>query len=141
MMVRIRVRGKGIGQVSDALLEEYKKIEPYKKLNLMAEAIISREILHYPIQGLADLTVADGYVKNLHYRNIGEFLDAYIRNRLMNYFPICGNCEKCEKKNNNESIWRKTEILDPKECICKKKGAPVNRLESACEDFALKKSK
>lgn len=104
MMLRLRLRGKSIGQIDDALLEEYKIIEPYRRLNFLIEMMIGREILHYTVANVQDLDLAEEYVKNLRYRNIGEYLDDYMRKRLLEYFEICQNCyaykkDFCEEKN------------------------------------------
>lgn len=120
MMQRLRLRGKSIGQIDDEMLVEYQKIAPYKRLNVMVENLIGREILHFPVTSLADLDLAEQYVMNLHYRNIGEYLDTYIRSCLMPRFKICRNCELYNKG------------------FCSKSKNEVHELQKGCDDIILK---
>ncbi len=94
MMMRIRFRGVSVGQIDDVLIEEYRKIRPFKRLIDIADVIISEEILNYKVQSTKDVLLAEKYVKNLHYRNIGEFLTDYMRNACMDNFQICRNCSR-----------------------------------------------
>ncbi len=105
MMLRIRMRGVTVGQVDDVLVEEYRKIRPFKRLVDIADVIISEEILHYKLQSSEDILLAEKYVQNLRYRNIGEFITDYMRSSCMDYFQICRNCEKqCRDMKNEYQI-------------------------------------
>lgn len=102
MMIRIRMRGVNIGQVDDVLIEEYRKIAPFNKLVNAADKIISENILHHDITSSDDLLLAEKYVLNLHYRNLGEYITDYMRNSCMENFQICMNCRnKCKDMKND----------------------------------------
>ena len=93
MMQRIRIRGKSIGQIDEEIIKLYGKVESYNKLTIMLESIISREILSYTVETIEYLDIAENYVRNLHYRNIGEYLEDYMRQKVWAYLEICANCD------------------------------------------------
>lgn len=101
MMVRVRLYNISAGQIDDVLIEEYRKVHPFNRLVNVANAIISQNILHYNIKSAEDVLLAEQYVKNLRYRNLGEYLTDYMRNAVMNDLKICRNCQaKCSKMEN-----------------------------------------
>lgn len=91
-MVRIRIKGKSIGQIDDKLLEEYRAKTKFRRINPVCQNIIETSILGRPVKSIADLDLAEDYVRNIRYRNIGEYLEYYIRSQLMDDFAICKNC-------------------------------------------------
>lgn len=101
MMVRIRICGYSVGQVDDVLVEEFRKVRPFRKLVNIANVIISEEILKHNITSIDDVKQAEAYVQNLHYRNLGEYLTDYMRNACIDNFQICRNCaDKCSMMRN-----------------------------------------
>lgn len=119
MMQRIRIKGKSIGQIDEDLLRLYMKKYPQLKVTTQMEQLIETQILHRPVKSIEDLDLAEQYVKNLYYRNIGEFLDAYIKDQVYYELPICENCTHYNR-------------------FCDKKKNYVHRLEKACEKYELK---
>jgi len=121
MMVHIRLRGKRIGQIDDSLLEEYNKIVPCSNITMMIENLVSKEILKRQFRSVEDIETATEYVQNLKYKNIGDYLSAYMRDYIRDQFKICENCSYCDN-----------------ETCSKQKGKKVNSLETACEKFKLR---
>ena len=118
-MQRIRIKGKSIGQIDEDLLRLYMKKFPKQKLTSQMEQLIETQILNRPVDSIEDLDLAEKYVNNLYYRNIGEFLDAYIKDQVYYELPICENCTHYNR-------------------FCIKKKEYVHRLEKACENYELK---
>lgn len=98
MRRRVRMYGYSVGQVNETLLDEYKEYKPYKRDVVMLAEKIESEILGHPIKGLDDILEAEKYVKRIGYYNIGEMLEAIIRQELMTTRQICMNCRKYKLK-------------------------------------------
>jgi len=82
-MERLLIKGKGFGQVNDILLERYK--EAYgledKSLNQIAKEIIKP--VFGKIKSIKDVYEVEQYVKGMYYRNIADYLDDYMRSKLL----------------------------------------------------------
>ena len=100
MMTRVRLRGKSIGQIDEDILDLYEKITNYDSFLQEIERIIEEKILGYKVKNRKDLDIAEDYIKNLYYRNIGEYISEYMQQVIRPYIPICQNCIKvsCPKK-------------------------------------------
>lgn len=81
-MERLRIKGKGFGQVNSALLTKYKEVHGLedKSLNQIAKGII--EPVFGKIKKIDDIYEVEQYVKDRYYRSIGDYLDYYMRNTL-----------------------------------------------------------
>lgn len=98
---RIRLFKYSVGQVNEELLQEYMEKHHYRRPSMIMANIIQTKILGRPITCTDDLVEAERLVNNLHYNNVGEYLEDYLRQSLFGDFKICVNCTNrltCNKK-------------------------------------------
>lgn len=83
-MERLRIKGKGFGQVNVELLEKYKSAYNLgdESLNKIAKEIIETLSLNKTIKNIQDIYEIEKHIKSMYYRSIGEYLDFYMRNKL-----------------------------------------------------------
>ena len=98
-MTRIRLFGMHVGQIDAKIIEEYRKFDHFDRLIDVIHKIIEKKILGYEIKSVDDIVVADKCIKAFFYKNIGEYIEAYMREEIISHMKICKNCFlNCEDK-------------------------------------------
>ncbi len=91
-MIPVRVLGERIGQMDEALLNEYAKRYPVQNLTKFARTFIETQLLSRKVETPADIEEATIMVNNLFYHSISDYLTACMRQAIQYDIAICENC-------------------------------------------------
>lgn len=98
---RIRVKSIPIGQVSNEIIEAYRKTFNCNRIHIFARIVIEKNILGRKVIDASDLQKATEIVNRMYYTNIGEYLEDYMRAQLIRY----------SKETRDIAIFEKTDAL------------------------------
>ena len=100
-MLRIRIKEEHLGQIDELVYSQYIKSHGESNFTNLIRELIGDVILKHPVNSIEDIHLAKQYVKNLHYKDIGSFLEEYMRRECEDDLRICKNCyAKCSRCEN-----------------------------------------
>lgn len=119
--VRLKIDDMNVANVEERIIDLYIQYNPALKdtsKRAVVRSIIESELLCRPIESKKDIEEAKALADNAYYKDLGDWVEGWIRDKVKDKLPICRNCT-CLQENS----------------YCPVLGAFINPNSKSCTNF------
>lgn len=93
--VRLKIDDMNVANVEERIVDLYMSFNPALKetsKRAVIRSIIEKELLYKPIESKKDIEEAKELAGNAYYKDVGDWVEGWIRDKVKDKLPICRNC-------------------------------------------------